>query len=166
MKNRLPTNENDVADAIETAASTNNEGKEEDSIPVVLVDKVESFEDGFEDDGPVTIRFQYLPVPVQQQQQPKPKRTYNKSRRKQKYGQYPRPGITGKTDSKRSKYLPVKRQPAAASTKKKSTKKIRIRNWRNKNDHRNEKLLIKRILLLVKINCFYQRIRRLRNCQS
>ena len=66
-------------------------------------------------------------IPVQQQQQQqqqsKPKLTYNKSRRKQKYGRYPRPGITGKTDSKRSKYLPVKRQPAAASTKKKSTKK-------------------------------------------
>ena len=37
--------ENDVADAIETAASTNNEGKEEDSIPVKLVDEEERFQD-------------------------------------------------------------------------------------------------------------------------
>ena len=59
----------------------------------------------------------------QQQQQPKPKRTYNKSKRRSKFGPYACPGITGKTDSKRSKYLPVKRHPAAASTKKKSTKK-------------------------------------------
>ena len=107
---RLRATENGVADAIETAASTNNEGKEEDSIPVVLVDKVERFEDGFEDDGPVRIRFQYLSVSVQQQQQqqPKPKRTYNKSKRKPKYGRYPRPRITRKTDPKKSKYLPVK----------------------------------------------------------
>ena len=54
---RLRTMENDVADAIETAASTNNEGKEEDSIPVELVDEVERFENGLGDDGPVTIRF-------------------------------------------------------------------------------------------------------------
>ena len=52
---RLRTTENGVADAIETAASTNNEGKEEDSIPVELVDEEERFEDGFEDGEPVTI---------------------------------------------------------------------------------------------------------------
>ena len=53
--------ENDVADAIETAASTNNEGKEEDSIPVGLVDEVERFEDGFGDGGPRfrTYRYRY-----------------------------------------------------------------------------------------------------------
>ena len=98
----LWTIENDIAEAIETAVSTNNEGKEEDSIPVEFVDEVERFKDGFGDDGPVTIRFQYLSVSVQQQQQqqqqqqPKPKWTYNKSKRKPKYGWYPRPGITGK----------------------------------------------------------------------
>ena len=44
--------ENDVADAIETAASTNNEGKEEDSIPVELVDEMKRFKDGYGDKGP------------------------------------------------------------------------------------------------------------------
>ena len=38
--------ENDVADAIETAASTNNERNEEDNIPVKLVDKEEIFHGG------------------------------------------------------------------------------------------------------------------------
>ena len=57
--------ENDVADAIETAASTNNEGNEEDSIPVELVDKEERFHDGYGDEGP---RFRTCrPVPIQQQ---------------------------------------------------------------------------------------------------
>ena len=49
--------ENDVAEAIETAASTNNEGNEEDSIPVELVDEEERFQDGYGDGEPVTIRF-------------------------------------------------------------------------------------------------------------
>ena len=49
--------ENDVADAIETAASTNNEGNEEDSIPVELVDEEERFQDGYGDGEPVTTRF-------------------------------------------------------------------------------------------------------------
>ena len=44
--------ENDVADAIETAASTNNEQNEEDSIPVGLFDKEERFHDGYGDEGP------------------------------------------------------------------------------------------------------------------
>ena len=51
--------ENDVADAIETAASTNNEGKEEDSIPVELVDEVERFKDGFGDGGPRFWAYRY-----------------------------------------------------------------------------------------------------------
>ena len=38
--------ENDIAEAIETAASTNNEGNEEDSIPVELVDNEEKFPGG------------------------------------------------------------------------------------------------------------------------
>ena len=62
-KNRLRTMENDVADAIETAASTNNEGKEADSIPVELVDEEERFQDGYGDEGP---RFRTCrPVPIQ-----------------------------------------------------------------------------------------------------
>ena len=57
--------ENDVADAIETAASTNNEGNKEDSIPVELVDKEERIHDGYGDEGP---RFRTCqPVPIQQQ---------------------------------------------------------------------------------------------------
>ena len=58
--------ENDVADAIEAAASTKNEGNEEDSIPVELVDKEERFHDGYgEDKGP---RFwTFWPVRIQQQ---------------------------------------------------------------------------------------------------
>ena len=57
--------ENDVADAIETDVSTNNEGNEEDSIPVELVDKEERFHDGYGDEGP---RFRTCrPVPIQQQ---------------------------------------------------------------------------------------------------
>ena len=49
--------ENDIAKPIETAASTNNEGNEEDSIPVELVDKEERFHDGYGDGEPFTIRF-------------------------------------------------------------------------------------------------------------
>ena len=49
--------ENDVADAIETTASTNNEGIEEDSIPVELVDKEERFHGGYGDGELFTIRF-------------------------------------------------------------------------------------------------------------
>ena len=56
---RLRTMENDVADAIETATSTNNEGKEEDSIPVELIDKVERFKDGFGDRGPRIRAYRY-----------------------------------------------------------------------------------------------------------
>ena len=42
----MSTIENDIDEAIETAASTNNEGNEEDSIPVELVDGNNSFEGG------------------------------------------------------------------------------------------------------------------------
>ena len=49
--------ENDVADVIEIAASTNNEGKEEDNIPVELVDEEERFHAGCRDGEPVIIRF-------------------------------------------------------------------------------------------------------------
>ena len=38
--------ENDIAKAIETATPTNNEEKEEDTIPVKLVDEEERFQDG------------------------------------------------------------------------------------------------------------------------
>ena len=58
---RLRATENGVADAIETAASTNNEGKEEDSIPVELVDKEERFHAGCGDEGTRfrTYRYRY-----------------------------------------------------------------------------------------------------------
>ena len=49
--------ENDVAEAIETAASTNNEGNEEVTILVKLVDEEERFQDGYREGEPVTIRF-------------------------------------------------------------------------------------------------------------
>ena len=55
-KNRLHTKK-DVAEAIETAASTNNEGNEKDSIFVELVDKEERFKDGYGDGELVSIRF-------------------------------------------------------------------------------------------------------------
>ena len=53
--------ENDVADAIETAASTNNEGNEEDSIPVELVDEEERFHAGCGDERTRfrTYRYRY-----------------------------------------------------------------------------------------------------------
>ena len=61
----MSTMENDIDEAIETAASTNNEGNEEDSIPVELVDEEERFQDGYGDEGP---RFRtYRPIPIQQQ---------------------------------------------------------------------------------------------------
>ena len=41
--------EKDVAEAIETAASTNNEVNEEVTIPVKLVDEEERFQDGYKD---------------------------------------------------------------------------------------------------------------------
>ena len=50
--------ENDIAEAIETVASTNNEGNEEGSIPVELVDKEEKFHAGCGDGEPVIIQFQ------------------------------------------------------------------------------------------------------------
>ena len=74
--------ENDIVEAIETAISTNNEGKEEDSIPVELVDKEKRFQNGYRDREPVTIRFQYISIPVQQQQQQKPKRVFILSKKK------------------------------------------------------------------------------------
>ena len=53
----MSTMENDIDEAIETATSTKNEGNEEDSIPVELVDKEERFHDGYGDGEPFTIRF-------------------------------------------------------------------------------------------------------------
>ena len=50
--------ENDISESIETAAPTNNEGYEEDSIPVELVDEEERFQDGYRDRELVTIHFQ------------------------------------------------------------------------------------------------------------
>ena len=47
--------ENDISELIETAALTNNEGKEVDSIPVELVDEEERFQDGYGDREPLTI---------------------------------------------------------------------------------------------------------------
>ena len=50
--------ESDISEPIETAAPTDNEEEEEDSIPVESVDEEERFEDGDRDGEPVTIRFQ------------------------------------------------------------------------------------------------------------
>ena len=50
--------ENDIAKLIETATPTNNGGKEEDNIPVELVDEEERFQDGYRDREQVTIKFQ------------------------------------------------------------------------------------------------------------
>ena len=49
--------ENDIAETIETAISTNNEGNENVSIPVELVNEEERFEDGYGDRKSVTIQF-------------------------------------------------------------------------------------------------------------
>ena len=43
--------ENDISEPKETAAPTNNEKEEEDTIPVELVDEEERFEDGCGDEG-------------------------------------------------------------------------------------------------------------------
>ena len=57
--------ESDISELIETAAPTDNEEEEEDSIPVESVDEEERFEDGYGDEGS---RFRtYRPVPIQQQ---------------------------------------------------------------------------------------------------
>ena len=53
----MSTMENNIAEVIETAASTNNEGNGEDSIPVKLVDKEERFQDRYGVGEPVTIQF-------------------------------------------------------------------------------------------------------------
>ena len=45
--------ESDISELIETAAPTDNEEEEEDSIPVESVDEEERFEDGFKDEEPV-----------------------------------------------------------------------------------------------------------------
>ena len=47
--------EKDTVEAIETTAPTNNKGNEDDIFPVEPVDEEERFEDGFGDNGPVTI---------------------------------------------------------------------------------------------------------------
>ena len=39
--------EKDIVEAIETSASTNNEGKEDNIIPVEHVDEDERFQDGY-----------------------------------------------------------------------------------------------------------------------
>ena len=46
-----------VFEAIETTASTNNDGNEDLIVPVELVGEEERFQDGYGDEGPVTIRF-------------------------------------------------------------------------------------------------------------
>ena len=69
----MSTMENDIDEAIETSASTNNEGNEEDSIPVELVDGNNSFEGGDGVEQAVVNQLIPVPEPVQQQQQEKPK---------------------------------------------------------------------------------------------
>ena len=54
----MSTMENDIDKAIETATSTNNEGNEEDIIPVELIDKEERFEDGYGNGEPSIIDFE------------------------------------------------------------------------------------------------------------
>ena len=56
-KNRLPTREKDIVEAIDIAAPTNNKGKEDDIVPVELVDQKERIQDGYGDGESVTIRF-------------------------------------------------------------------------------------------------------------
>ena len=57
-KNRLPTREKDIVEAIDIAAPTNNKGNEDDIVPVELVDQEERIQDGYGDGESVTIRFQ------------------------------------------------------------------------------------------------------------
>ena len=62
--------ENDISKPIETATPTNNEEEEEDIIPVKLVDEVDRFKDGFQDDeADLTIWFWilYEPGPMESQ---------------------------------------------------------------------------------------------------
>ena len=61
--------ESDISKLIETAAPTDNEEEEEDSIPVKSVDEEERFEDGYGDREPVIIRFRilYEPGPMESQ---------------------------------------------------------------------------------------------------
>ena len=49
--------EKDVVKTIKTAASTNNEGIEDNIFSVELVDEEERFQDRYRDREPVTIRF-------------------------------------------------------------------------------------------------------------
>ena len=59
--------ESDISELIETAASTNNEGNEEDSIPLELADKEERFEDVFDDEEPVLYEPESGPMESQSQ---------------------------------------------------------------------------------------------------
>ena len=59
--------ESDISELIETAASTNNEGNEEDSIPVESVDEEERIEDGFDDEEPVLYEPESGPMESQSQ---------------------------------------------------------------------------------------------------
>ena len=51
--------ENYISEPIETVVPTNNEEKEEDSIPVKLIDKEERFHAGCGDGGPRFQTYQY-----------------------------------------------------------------------------------------------------------
>ena len=57
--------ESDISELIETAAPTNNEEEEEDSIPVESVDEEERFKDGFEDGEPVLCKPEPRPMKLQ-----------------------------------------------------------------------------------------------------
>ena len=51
--------EKDIVEAIETAASTNIEGNENNIFPVKHVDEDERFQDGYGDGESLTIRYRY-----------------------------------------------------------------------------------------------------------
>ena len=116
----MSTMENDIDEAIETAASTNNEGNEEDSIPVKLVDGNNSFEGG--DGAEQAVVNQLIPEPelVQQQhQKPKSKQVPRGKRPKvSPISRYTKVGHNGTANTKPTK-RPRAKKAAAAKKKQK-----------------------------------------------
>ena len=134
--------ENDISKGIETATPTNNEGNEEDSIPVELVDGNNSFEGG--DGAEQAAVNQLIPEPelVQQQyQKPKSKQVPRGKRPKvSPISRYTKVGHNGTANTKATKRPRPKKAAAGKKQKRKPTLMSKNRSLRRKVSIRDEKI--------------------------
>ena len=138
----MSTMENDIDEAIETAASTNNEGNEEDSIPVELVDGNNSFEGGDGAEQAVVNQLIPEPEPVQQQQEkPKSKQVPRGKRPKvSPISRYTKVGHNGTANTKATKRPRAKKAAAGKKQKRKPTLMSKNRSLRRKVSICDEKI--------------------------